>query len=204
MPKKKAARKPASRKKAPKTPPAAVEPQTESQPRGRPSVYTLELAREFCARIASGRYLHRVAEDEDMPSDTTLYRWLDDNLEFRGMYVRAREIRAERDAEYIREIADDGRNDWMEKRNEEGECIGWQLNGEHVQRSKLRVDARKWLASKESSKYGDRMELEHTGSGGGPIEHKVTRDMSPEEAQAAYLEFIRGGSQATADKRKAG
>ncbi len=59
-------------------------------------------------------------------------------------------------AEEIVEIADDGRNDWMEVMSKDGESIGWRLNGEAVQRSRLRVDARKWLMSKLlPKKYGE-------------------------------------------------
>ncbi len=44
------------------------------------------------------------------------------------------------------------------------------LNGEHVQRSRLRVDSRKWLLSKlKPERYGDK--LQHSGPGGGPVQH---------------------------------
>ena len=42
-----------------------------------------------------------------------------------------------------------------------------------VHAAKLRVDARKWVASKMKPKaYGDR--IQHTGEGGGPIEVDVS------------------------------
>ncbi len=72
-------------------------------------------------------------------------------------------------------IADDGTNDWMERLDKDGQAAGWQLNGEHVQRSRLRVDTRKWAAGKLApKKYGDK--LQHTGDGGGPI--RVRPDLS--------------------------
>lgn len=78
-------------------------------------------------------------------------------------------------ADEILEISDDGSNDWMERLGKEGEPAGWQLNGEHVQRSRLRVDTRKWILSKLAPKrYGDK--LQHTGDGGGPI--RVRPDLS--------------------------
>ena len=50
------------------------------------------------------------------------------------------------------EISDDGTNDWM-KDNE-----GYKVNGEHVARSRLRVDTRKWLLSKALPKiFGDKL-----------------------------------------------
>ena len=43
--------------------------------------------------------------------------------------------------------------------------MGWRVNGEHVQRSKLRVDARKWLLSKIAPKqYGEKQAVEHSGA----------------------------------------
>src|SRR5688572_9232829 len=46
-------------------------------------------------------------------------------------------------------------------------------DNEVVARSRLRVDARKWLAGKMApKKYGDKLMAEHTGKDGGPIETK--------------------------------
>ena len=59
------------------------------------------------------------------------------------------------------EIADDGRNDWMERHGDEE--AGWVANGEHIQRSRLRIDTRKWMASKLApKKYGDKLDLNNT------------------------------------------
>jgi hypothetical protein len=63
-------------------------------------------------------------------------------------------------ADEIVEIIDDGRNDWMERLDKEGQGIGWSLNGEHVARSKLRAEKRQWLLSKALPKiYGDKLAL---------------------------------------------
>jgi len=89
-----------------------------------------------------------------MPHDSTVRNWvLDDREGFSAQYARAREIGYMTMADELLEIADDGKNDWM-KRNGEGS----QLNGEHVQRSRLRVDTRKWLLSKALPKvFGDKI-----------------------------------------------
>ena len=50
-----------------------------------------------------------------MPGKTTIMKWLESNLEFRGQYLRARELQAEHWAEEIIEIADDSKNDFVEK-----------------------------------------------------------------------------------------
>jgi hypothetical protein len=59
------------------------------------------------------------------------------------------------------------------------------LDHEHVQRSRLRVDARKWLLSKLLPKqYGDRVEV--TGKDGGPLEHHHI-DVPREETREEWL-----------------
>ncbi|ELY4440254.1 DNA packaging protein [Cronobacter dublinensis] len=132
---------------------------TEEKKTGRPSDYTEELAEIICLRLAEGESLRSVCRDEGMPSKQAVLRWLARNESFRAQYVRAKEEGAEAIAEELFDIADDGSNDWMEKLDKDGEAIGYQLNGEHVQRSKLRIDTRKWYLSKiMPKKYGDRIQ----------------------------------------------
>lgn len=132
---------------------------TEEKKTGRPSDYTEELAEIICLRLAEGESLRSVCRDEGMPSKQAVLRWLARNDSFRAQYVRAKEEGAEAIAEELFDIADDGSNDWMEKLDKDGEAIGYQLNGEHVQRSKLRIDTRKWYLSKiMPKKYGDRIQ----------------------------------------------
>lgn len=103
-------------------------------------------------------------ESGDVPkSPSTVYKWLSTHTDFAEQYARAREAQAHLLAEEQVEIADDGRNDWMERHGENN--IGWQVNGEHVQRSKLRIDTRKWIASKLHPKvYGERTAVDLNGS----------------------------------------
>lgn len=142
---------------------------------GRPSDYSLEMATIICERLAKGESLRTICKDDDTPSQTSVFRWLEANEPFREQYARARTAQADFYAEEIIEISDDGTNDWMARRSEAekgaGVDTGWVLNGEHVQRSRLRVDARKWYASKLApKKYGDKFVNEHSGPDGGPIE----------------------------------
>ena len=131
---------------------------------GRPSVYTDILAAEICERLADGESLRTICEAEEMPHKSTIFRWLAANKDFRDQYAQAREEQAANLADELFDIADDGSNDWMERRGEDGETIGWSLNGEAVQRSKLRLDTRKWYLSKIlPKKYGDKLDLNHSG-----------------------------------------
>lgn len=141
--------------------------------RGRPSKYTPELADRICSQLASGDSLRTVCKDDSMPCVASVFNWLRTYPEFLAQYTRAKEEAADAFVEEMLDISDDGRNDWMEKLGKDGEPIGWQLNGEHVNRSRLRVDTRKWIASKlKPKKYGDKVAL--TGPEGGPLAVNIT------------------------------
>ena len=107
--------------------------------------------------MISGRSLRSILKDDGMPSFETFYKWLDDDSKKSEHYARACNIRADYLFEEIIDIADDSSRDV--KINSEGqEC----LNSEFVQRSKLKVDARKWVVSKMNpKKYGDKQETTH-------------------------------------------
>lgn len=121
------------------------------------------------AGVEQGKSLHDICDaDESLPAPKTFYAWLKQDAELRNKYAHAKEIMAEKMAEELLEIADDGRNDWMtiKRGGEEVEVE----NHEVVNRSKLRLDTRKWLMSKLlPKKYGEKTLLEHTGADGGPL-----------------------------------
>lgn len=130
---------------------------------GRPSDYTLKLTDKICERLADGESLRSICSSDGMPRQTTVFRWLAAHAEFRERYARAREAQADALFDECLEIADDARNDWMVKNGKDS--VGWELNGEHVQRSKLRIDARRWMAAKlQPKRYGDKVEVEQTGT----------------------------------------
>ena len=124
----------------------------------RASTFTPEMADAICERIADGESLRAICSGEDMPDKATVLRWLAAQEVFRDQYARAREAQADSLFDDILAIADDATNDWMERRGEDS--AGWLLNGDHVQRSRLRIEARKWMAGKlRPKKYGDKLEL---------------------------------------------
>lgn len=158
----------------------------EPKKTGRPSAFTEDMALAICGRLADGETLREICRDESMPSRTTVFRWLAVNSAFRDQYALAREIQADLWADELVEIADDGSNDWITRNGIEV------VDHEHVTRSKLRVDARKWLMSKAApKKYGDRVALEHAGPGGGPIQ-TITTAMTAKEAAEAYASTLDG------------
>ena len=131
---------------------------TDAAERGRPSTYSEEIADAICVELMAGRSLVEICDQDDMPAERTVYMWLLKHPDFVQKYARAREMQSERGIDEIIPIADDGRNDWMEQRNAEGQIIGWKENGEALRRSQIRIDARKWKASKLRPKvYGDKL-----------------------------------------------
>lgn len=127
------------------------------------STYTIEIANKICVRLAAGESLSSVCRDPDFPCIATVFNWLRENDDFQIAYARAKAESADALFEELIDIADDGRNDWMENRDPDNP--GYKLNGEHVNRSRLRVDTRKWaIARMKPKKYGDRLHTEHSGS----------------------------------------
>lgn len=93
-----------------------------------------------------------------MPSKMSVIRWLNDRnkAEFQEMYRLARQVQAELRIDEIIEIADDTTNDWKPVYNKDGEIIDHKPDNEAIQRSRVKIDTRKWLAAKMLPKvYGD-------------------------------------------------
>lgn len=116
---------------------------------GAPSTFTEELAETICDLLGEGRSLRSICADEGMPAKFTVQRWLAANESFRAQYARARELQAEHFADEIIEIVD----------TETDAAV-----------ARVRMDARKWAASKLApKKYGDKIQQEHSGPDGGKI-----------------------------------
>ena len=136
----------------------------------RPSEYTPEIADLICERLSNGESLRTICAGEDMPSKSTVFRWLAANADFGTKYAYAREEQADLYAESIVDISDE-----MEvQATYQGEEVRLDISSSAVARNRLRVDARKWYASKLApKKYGDKLAL-----GGAedmpPIEHSLT------------------------------
>lgn len=131
---------------------------------GRPSSFTQEIADEICERLMRGESLRTICgaeRDDFIPGQTTVFKWLSENEAFAKQYVRARELQAEHFVDEIIAIADSP-NTTVNPVTREPEL-------RDPQRDRLRVDARKWVASKLApKKYGDKIAL--TGADGGPVQ----------------------------------
>ena len=126
---------------------------------GRKCSITPEIAEAVCEKLASGLTLREICRAEGMPPESTVRLWaMDDQDGFAAKYKRAREIGYQSMADELLEISDDGTNDWMKRNDQDGE--GFSVNGENIQRSRLRIDTRKWMLAKALPKvYGDKLDL---------------------------------------------
>jgi hypothetical protein len=123
-----------------------------------------------------------------MPAEKTVYLWLDDpsKAEFLQRYMRAREAQADLLAEQILQIADDGTNDTQ--KDEDGKV---RVDQDVIARSRLRVDARKWLAGKLApKKYGDKLAL--GGADDLPPIDVVTKSMTDAERAVRLSRMLNG------------
>lgn len=128
---------------------------------GRPNIYSKELAVIICEEIStSSKSLRTICKDEKLPSVSTVLNWLKDIPEFLTQYTRAKEQQADFLAEEMIDIADDSSGD-IDRVDEYGNVIE---NKEFTSRSRLRVETRKWAASKlKPKKYGDKLDLTSDG-----------------------------------------
>lgn len=112
--------------------------------RGRPAIYTPELAKKICDIIATlPCSLKKMNAIYDFfPDPSTIHQWRKDHSDFSDKYWRAKLIQADILAEEILDIADG-------------------CTADNYTQAKLRIDTRKWIASKLLPKqYGDKYVLE--------------------------------------------
>jgi Bacteriophage Sf6, terminase small subunit-like len=117
--------------------------------RGRPTLYSEQWAKKFCALVAQGKSVAEVCRRRDQPSEQSVYLWRSMHAGFAEALACAREAQAHKLAKETLELSDKIEDD----------------NSVKVQRARLQVDTRKWLASKIAPRhYGDH--VEHNVKGG--------------------------------------
>lgn len=126
-----------------------------------PEGYGQETADIICERIADGESLRSICRDDEMPNKATVFRWLTRNQPFSDQYARARETQADTLFDDMLEIAD-GHG---ERIDEDGKT----LLASDVQRDRLAVETRKWMAGKLKGKYSDKVKHIGGDDGDAPI-----------------------------------
>jgi len=130
----------------------------DAMPVGRPTMYSDELADRICREISiSTDGLDKICrQNEGFPNPKTIYAWRIDNEVFSKKYDKAKRTQADLFAQEIIDISDNSSKDQI--MNEKGNMV---LDSEYVARSRLRVDSRKWIASRLLPKvYGDQKTIE--------------------------------------------
>ncbi len=119
------------------------------RPRGGQTKYTHALGEEICRRLSEGESLQSICRDPHIPSIGTVMHWVaDDRDGFAAQYARAREAQAHVYAGEIVDLADAG-----------------EARMANVELLRVRIDARKWFASKVlPKKYGDRVQQDVSAS----------------------------------------
>lgn len=149
---------------------------------GRPSGFTQDIADEICRRMADGASLRSVCAADDMPVKSTVMLWLRQQEGFSDQYATARELMLESYADDIIHISDVSRIGW--KTTDKADGTREVVTSDMVDRARLQIDARKWILSKLApKKYGDKLDLNHSGSIARPAE---------EMTEAELMEIARG------------
>jgi len=164
---------------------------TDAHARAREAGELTDVQVAICERIMLGESVVAICKDEDMPCRRTVMGWIAKDTNFRDAYLAAKTMLAEAFGEEIVAIADDSSRDWVEGEN------GKVLDHEHVQRSKLRVDARKWVAARLAPKrWGDASMIRV-----GELDQHAKRPRSKEEifARLASIAGTLGGNEEDED-----
>jgi hypothetical protein len=115
----------------------------------RPSEFTPEIGDAICELLIDGQSLRRICGRDDMPAKSTVMKWLasGQHAGFVDQYARAREIAADIDFDDI------------------GHYSRQAASGEiEPAAATAAINGLKWTAAKrQPKKYGDKMEVEHTG-----------------------------------------
>ncbi len=137
--------------------------------RGAPGKKTAAICKAICDGIASGKSARAMCIEVGI-TQKTFWSWLNSDEELVKQYARAKELGYDIMAEEIIDIADDSGSD-TKTRADGSEYI----DNEAVQRSRLRVDARKWYLSKLApKKYGEKVTAElQGGDPDKPITHSI-------------------------------
>lgn len=105
-----------------------------------PEGYGQDTVDLICERLADGESLRKICRDPDMPSTSTVCKWLARNSDFAEQYARARELQADALFDDCLDIADKGL-----------------LALDDAADRRLQIETRKWMAGKLKGKYSDKL-----------------------------------------------
>jgi len=148
-----------------------------------------EMIAKICSRIAEGETLKNICAGKEMPTLATVRSWNSGSTAVHKRFHRAFALANQEQADFLAdEILDivDGTEDAAKEAGRKAQGDAWGRDGksaynkaykEEVETRKMRVEARKWIASKKNAgRYGTAVEI--TGSGGGPLQIAAVQDLS--------------------------
>jgi hypothetical protein len=135
---------------------------------GRATTYSQAIADEICERLAEGEPLRVICRDEHMPAWRTVYEWRQAREEFSARIALAREIGFDAIAEEALMIADTPVDGVKTELSDNGKK---EVHEDMLGHRKLQIETRlKLLAKWSPKKYGEKVQTELTGAGGGPVQ----------------------------------
>lgn len=132
-----------------------------------PIDYSFDLSERICERLANGETGTAICKDADMPTWSTLQRWIRTKPDFARRYRQARESGYEFWADDTVDIADQTQLGSIVTTQEWGTQV---KTADMLEHRRLRIDARKWLLCKRARHiYGEKVQAELSGPDGEPI-----------------------------------
>lgn len=130
-----------------------------------PRILTPEVQRQLCDWIAEGGTMRSFCRESRLVTRQGVWKALQSDPDFDASYRRARLFQME---------------GWADEIIEEADYDAYDHEGAHrVNRSRLRVDTRKWLLARRHPEYVDKTQLQ--GAGGGALEIRWAGDPDPED-----------------------
>lgn len=124
-----------------------------------------KLFKKVIKELQKGRSLRKILKDDQTPSRTALYSWLDEDAEYAERFARAMEIGDEVLEEQKLEIAETRLVETVEEIGRTGKTPFTKIiTRDNVQRSKLMIETiDKILARRNPRKYGNKLDLTSAG-----------------------------------------
>ena len=147
-----------------------------------------QVMQDVCVEMAKGRSLKNICDsDDDLPSRETIRAWIAADDAISAKYARAAELRADHLFDEMFDIADDSTKDIQEVELPDGRFID-KVDYEYIQRSKLRIDTRKWALSKMNpKKYSDKVDITTN-------QESINKPVDSKEIMDNITKVLNGGS----------
>ena len=139
----------------PKKPTPKKKPLKTVEERGKAG-FNQDLADKICELLSIGWTLKKICNTPGMPNRATIWRWTQADPFFKLQYEEARDFQCDYLADEIISISDDASLD-IKGEDKYGNTI---YDKDHILRSRLMVDSRKWFCAKvRPRRYGEKPEV---------------------------------------------